>query len=811
MRALKLKLLPTQEQYNIFDEMFLKWASILNRYNRYINKKLDEKEIKKKLKPADSKNLQFSQTQVNQQAKTDNNDAIRAMKELGKQKQEEVDRLKERYNIIKGALSEAAKRDIDPQKQTRWRPKGWFKFHTQNHWGEEVEKLERQIKRKTATIKKIEKGRISFKPKRISLWSTSFKVNFKSKKILIKPFADSDNNLIVEVITEPLQPHRGSSLKSKKFLERGVKDFLIFASHKELFGLANDEEPLIKRQVNPFIVFNYSSEKIKVKENSKDEFRKKTLDVFKKWLGVSKDDELNRADIETIYQEIEKFWSSSIEELNKLKTQPLERTFNQDYIGLVKKSETQLIEAQKSLLKRKKESFNEKKLPRWKEDYATVLTEQNIKVLSDEVNKAFSGTAKDFLAHSYSTDYLKILESISAFQLEKDEFCEINKYPILFRKQTKRWKRITNLKSTEWDYYVQFGYEEINKPVIKTTRILGIDRGLKPHLLAYSVFEPESKKFVVNKLEQNPIFGWKWKFRKIKKSIQHMERRLRAQTGVHIPENQMKKRLKSLENKIENVYHNVSRMIVDLAEGKEASVDLAEGKNAPKNASEKASIVFEDLEKQGLKQHGRKKNARNKRFNYTLSLFDYGKIASLIDYKAKLKGIPVIKIDPAYTSQNCAKCVLEKGRFVDGITICYFEDMRIGQELNATILEEAGLITGKIIKIKKTGIEVEGKNLGENAVKVLIKKQTNRIVILDKDKYEIAEFQTRTENEKTAILDYIYKRGKEFKDGRLKYTGNKKVGYCTKHGQIDADLNAARVIALCLFFNINKPRPFEKR
>mgnify|MGYP001611387201 CR=1 FL=1 len=40
----------------------------------------------------------------------------------------------------------------------------------------------------------------------------------------------------------------------------------------------------------------------------------------------------------------------------------------------------------------------------------------------------------------------------------------------------------------------------------------------------------------------------------------------------------MKKRLKSIENKVENLYHNISRMIVATAE------------------NEEASIVFEDLE-----------------------------------------------------------------------------------------------------------------------------------------------------------------------------------------------------------------------
>lgn len=113
-----------------------------------------------------------------------------------------------------------------------------------------------------------------------------------------------------------------------------------------------------------------------------------------------------------------------------------------------------------------------------------------------------------------------------------------------------------------------------------------------------------------------------------------------------------------------------------------------------------------------------------KSLNYTLSLFDYAKIASLIKYKAEYAGIPIYDILPAGTSQNCAKCVMEKG------------------------LDES---------------------------------QTN------------------------------YARGKEKINGKPRMTHKTKVGCCDIHGQIDADLNAARVIALCLHKNIHEPVPFGSR
>src|SRR3989338_2505345 len=182
MKALKLRLEPTKEQYKILDEMFGKWASICNRFNKYnYQKNMKEEEIKEKLKPKQGiQKIQFSQTQTNQQAKKDNADLIRAMDELRKQKERELASLEERYDTINKALKNEKYRDIDPLKHTRLRPKGWRNFKTKHHWESELEKLDRQIKNKRKTIEKIEKKKIYFKPKRVGLWSTSFEISFKS-------------------------------------------------------------------------------------------------------------------------------------------------------------------------------------------------------------------------------------------------------------------------------------------------------------------------------------------------------------------------------------------------------------------------------------------------------------------------------------------------------------------------------------------------------------------------------------------------------------------------------------------------------
>ena len=204
MKAIKLKLAPSKTQYRILNEMFGKWASICNRYNKY-SKTLDENDIKEKLKPKENlSTIQFSQTQTNQQAKKDNADHIRGMQKLGEQKKDELRKSEERKLTISDALKNRERREINPQKPSAIRPRGWFKFHTHNYWNKEIERLDRQIKKKQKTIEKIEKGIIYFKPKKISLWSNCFRINFKQNKLLLKPSINKELIIPERKITEKI-------------------------------------------------------------------------------------------------------------------------------------------------------------------------------------------------------------------------------------------------------------------------------------------------------------------------------------------------------------------------------------------------------------------------------------------------------------------------------------------------------------------------------------------------------------------------------------------------------------------------------
>ena len=53
---------------------------------------------------------------------------------------------------------------------------------------------------------------------------------------------------------------------------------------------------------------------------------------------------------------------------------------------------------------------------------------------------------------------------------------------------------------------------------------------------------------------------------------------------------------------------------------------------------------------------GRKNKKQKLSFKYTVNSWSYHQLQVFIEYKAKILGVPVFYIHPAYTSQNCSKC-----------------------------------------------------------------------------------------------------------------------------------------------------------
>jgi putative transposase len=153
---------------------------------------------------------------------------------------------------------------------------------------------------------------------------------------------------------------------------------------------------------------------------------------------------------------------------------------------------------------------------------------------------------------------------------------------------------------------------------IQPTSWLGVDRNTTGHCCVVS----------------NPKTGKTLKLGKIAyhihKKYKSQRRRLQKKRKFRVV-----KKIRNRESRIvRDLNHKISRKVVDYA---------------LKNSS---GIVLEDLS--GI----RNKKKRSKSFNHSLHSWSFYQLQKFVEYKAKLLGVPVVKIDPAYTSQQCSRCGL---------------------------------------------------------------------------------------------------------------------------------------------------------
>ena len=93
------------------------------------------------------------------------------------------------------------------------------------------------------------------------------------------------------------------------------------------------------------------------------------------------------------------------------------------------------------------------------------------------------------------------------------------------------------------------------------------------------------------------------------------------------------KQIRNRENRIvRDLNHKISKKIVEIAE------------------EDSCGVKLEKLE--GIRSN----NRQSKSFRYSLNSWSFYQLQKMIEYKAKLHGIPVVYIEPAYTSQTCSRC-----------------------------------------------------------------------------------------------------------------------------------------------------------
>ena len=167
----------------------------------------------------------------------------------------------------------------------------------------------------------------------------------------------------------------------------------------------------------------------------------------------------------------------------------------------------------------------------------------------------------------------------------------------------------------------EYAYVSVTVPEEKTYEPkgwIGVDLNTKGHIAV--VADPETGRVL--------------KLGKSAKHIHDKYKEIRRSLQKHGKYRKVKK-IKNRENRIiRDLNHKVSRKIVDTA--KESS----------------KGIKLELLE--GI----RKTTKQARSFRYSLHSWSFYQLERMIEYKAKLLGVPVAYVEPAYTSQICSRCGL---------------------------------------------------------------------------------------------------------------------------------------------------------
>jgi putative transposase len=129
----------------------------------------------------------------------------------------------------------------------------------------------------------------------------------------------------------------------------------------------------------------------------------------------------------------------------------------------------------------------------------------------------------------------------------------------------------------------------------------------------------------------NPATGKVWKFGRQVEYVHHKYNSLHAKLIRRNNRMGAKRVRRRMSHILLNIAHQISRKLVDIA------------------VAEKAGLKFE--------HHIGIKGGLNKlSFEYVLESWFMAHLLNMVEYKAKLRGVPVAFVDPCYSSQTCSKC-----------------------------------------------------------------------------------------------------------------------------------------------------------
>ena len=173
--------------------------------------------------------------------------------------------------------------------------------------------------------------------------------------------------------------------------------------------------------------------------------------------------------------------------------------------------------------------------------------------------------------------------------------------------------------------YIYISVQIEDKKLEESKNYLGVDRNTTGHCAVVAM--PHNGK----------VF-------KLGKQAFHIHRKYKK-IRAHLQSKNAKKMLKKIRrresNIIKDINHKISRKIVELAQQNNCGIKL------------------ENLK--GIRKQGDKKTKKNKSgesFKSSINTWEFYQLGKMIEYKAKICGIPLLYIDPRYTSQRCSKCGL---------------------------------------------------------------------------------------------------------------------------------------------------------
>ena len=248
---------------------------------------------------------------------------------------------------------------------------------------------------------------------------------------------------------------------------------------------------------------------------------------------------------------------------------------------------------------------------------------QNVAVRVDLAFKAFFRRVKQGGEPGYPRFkgrgwYDSITYPQSGYRLVKQtiNLSKIGTVKIKLHRPVKDKIKTCTIRRQDNKWYVCFSCEVKNKPLRKSKKAIGIDVGLE----SFATFSNGEK-------IENPRF-----FKTDQKALAKAQRKLSKQKKKSLERRKVKKVVthihKRIANRRNNFCHQEARRLVNRF----------------------GIICIEDLHINEMKRG----NFRS--INRSIGDVAWGQFANYLSYKAENAGRQVVKVNPAYTSQDCTKC-----------------------------------------------------------------------------------------------------------------------------------------------------------